>query len=232
MHWACYKGHAEVVLRLCELGADKEALDAMRRTPLHWAARRGQTSCVQVLLLEGANLHAVDSKAMKPVNLANSKESNSATQVMLHKATVKQILPTQLPEFPPQPVPAVNMNALIDTTAQLSAQLPARAAVTAKPSSVPLKTAVAPRGQERAKAVAAASVAAASVAAAASVEDEEPPAAGFSSLEEAVAKVFLALALSLSLCLSLALARSLACSRALMYLCLDLYLHQNLYLSV
>lgn len=24
MHWACYKGHAEVVYKLCELGANKE----------------------------------------------------------------------------------------------------------------------------------------------------------------------------------------------------------------
>ncbi len=48
MHWACYKGHTEVVYRLCELGANMEAVDAMRRTPLHWAARRGHTGCVQV----------------------------------------------------------------------------------------------------------------------------------------------------------------------------------------
>ena len=120
LHWACYKGRAEVVLRLCELGANKEAVDAMKRTPLHWAARRGQTDCVQVLLVLGANLHAVDSKQMKPVNLANSKESNSATQKMLHQATVRKVLPTGLPSFPPQPVPAVNLHA--DGSAGIYAQ--------------------------------------------------------------------------------------------------------------
>ena len=151
LHWACYKGHAEVVYQLCELGADKEAVDAMKRTPLHWAARRGQADCVQVLLLAGANVHAVDGKQMKPVNLANSKESNAATQRMLHQATVKKILPTSLPVFPPQPVPAQNMN--LDVPAQeiqeARQQVPVPRSVQPKPSTQaaprPLSARAAPR---------------------------------------------------------------------------------------
>jgi len=99
MHWACYKGHAEVVYKLCELGANKEARDQMQRTPLHWAARRGQFECVQVLLVMKADIHAIDSKNLKPLNLANSKESNVETQAMLHAATIRGVLPQNLPVF-------------------------------------------------------------------------------------------------------------------------------------
>lgn len=49
LHWACYKGHADIAAKLCELGANKEAVDLMKRTPLHWAARRGNAECVQVV---------------------------------------------------------------------------------------------------------------------------------------------------------------------------------------
>lgn len=101
LHWACYKGHPEVVWRLCEQGADMEARDAMSRTPLHWAGRRGQRDCVQVLLVMGADAHAVDNKKMKAINLANSKESNAPTQQLLHTATIRGQLPTELPVFVP-----------------------------------------------------------------------------------------------------------------------------------
>ena len=73
MHWACYKGHAEVVHKLCELGADKEAVDAMKRTPLHWAAIRGQVAIARMLLQAGALREARDASGLSALDVARSK---------------------------------------------------------------------------------------------------------------------------------------------------------------
>jgi len=131
LHWACYKGHADIVAKLCELGADKEAVDLMKRTPLHWAARRGNADCVQVLLYMGANVHAVDSKSLKPLNLANSKESNQATQALLHSATIRGNIPTSIPEFASKPVP------------QPVVRAPSKKAVAPPPKKAPVPSAAA-----------------------------------------------------------------------------------------
>lgn len=109
----------------------------MQRTPLHWAARRGQFECVQVLLVMKADVHAIDSKNLKPLNLANSKESNVETQAMLHAATIRAVLPQNLPVFKEAPQPVVPPKPIQQSMAAKQAPKPQTIPTTSTTSKVP-----------------------------------------------------------------------------------------------
>jgi ankyrin repeat protein len=65
---AAERGRAEIVRRLIARGAQLDARDDDRLTPLHLAARGGHTECVQALLAAGADPNAgggpIDDKAL------------------------------------------------------------------------------------------------------------------------------------------------------------------------
>jgi ankyrin repeat protein len=51
---------SDIVRRLIECGADREAPDQLKMTPLHVATQHGSDACVHVLLAAGASPHACD----------------------------------------------------------------------------------------------------------------------------------------------------------------------------
>jgi ankyrin repeat protein len=59
MHWAV-KTKSETIEILKNYGADIDAIDIYKRTPLHLAAKLGYSRQIGLLLCAGANYHAVD----------------------------------------------------------------------------------------------------------------------------------------------------------------------------
>jgi ankyrin repeat protein len=72
LHWAAYKGDAEMVGLLVYAGANTEALTRLGDyTPLHLASEQGRTAAVKALLAAGANAKAETSTgAVTPLHFA------------------------------------------------------------------------------------------------------------------------------------------------------------------
>eukprot|EP01059_Diplonema_ambulator_P016669 TRINITY_DN28386_c0_g1_i1.p1 TRINITY_DN28386_c0_g1~~TRINITY_DN28386_c0_g1_i1.p1 ORF type:complete len:119 (+),score=23.23 TRINITY_DN28386_c0_g1_i1:145-501(+) len=71
LHWAADKGHAEVVSNLAEQGADVNATDVSRSTPLH-CATQGHYLAARELLLWEADVDAEDSDGWTALHHAAS----------------------------------------------------------------------------------------------------------------------------------------------------------------
>ena len=74
---------AEVIERLIAAGADKEATNQRRYTPLHLAIVNDQSACVAQLLKLGANVKAATSKKFTPLHVA-AQYRKSSTDIVEH----------------------------------------------------------------------------------------------------------------------------------------------------
>lgn len=62
--------HEVIIKLLLEYGAEVNALDGARRTPLHLAARRGNEETARILIRRGADIDAKDHKGITPLRYA------------------------------------------------------------------------------------------------------------------------------------------------------------------
>ncbi|KAM9584853.1 LOW QUALITY PROTEIN: ankyrin repeat domain-containing protein 23-like [Trichechus inunguis] len=69
LHWACLKGHSQLVSRLLEAGASVDAQDLLDRTPVFWACRGGHLDILQQLLNHRA-VNARDKIWSTPLHVA------------------------------------------------------------------------------------------------------------------------------------------------------------------
>ncbi|CAG8830153.1 22074_t:CDS:2, partial [Racocetra persica] len=56
LHWACDRGHLDVVKLLVEKGADINLLTTGNETPLHYACISEHLDCARYLYKNGANI--------------------------------------------------------------------------------------------------------------------------------------------------------------------------------
>uniref|UniRef100_A0A8C0H153 Uncharacterized protein n=1 Tax=Chelonoidis abingdonii TaxID=106734 RepID=A0A8C0H153_CHEAB len=68
LHWACLRGHAEIVDKLLAAGARLEPRDTLEATPVLWACRGGHLDILQRLLDRGSKISTRD-KALRPMDL-------------------------------------------------------------------------------------------------------------------------------------------------------------------
>jgi palmitoyltransferase ZDHHC13/17 len=73
LHWAAYKGHAEIIQILINSGVDLEKTDNFGSTPLHLSCLSGNISCVKLLCQKrNLNLCPKDKNEKTPLMLAQS----------------------------------------------------------------------------------------------------------------------------------------------------------------
>uniref|UniRef100_A0A673UJR9 Ankyrin repeat domain 23 n=1 Tax=Suricata suricatta TaxID=37032 RepID=A0A673UJR9_SURSU len=70
LHWACLKGHSQLVNKLLEAGAAVDARDLLDRTPVFWACRGGHLDILKQLLNQGAQVNAQDKIWSTPLHVA------------------------------------------------------------------------------------------------------------------------------------------------------------------
>ncbi|XP_051060259.1 ankyrin repeat domain-containing protein 23 [Phodopus roborovskii] len=70
LHWACLKGHRQLVSTLLAAGAAVEARDLLDRTPVFWACRGGHLDILKLLLNQGAQVNAQDKIWSTPLHVA------------------------------------------------------------------------------------------------------------------------------------------------------------------
>lgn len=60
LHWAADRGCGELIAILISFGADVNARDSEKQTPLHYAASCSYPECVKILLEHKADVHLKD----------------------------------------------------------------------------------------------------------------------------------------------------------------------------
>uniref|UniRef100_A0A5F9CG07 Ankyrin repeat domain 23 n=1 Tax=Oryctolagus cuniculus TaxID=9986 RepID=A0A5F9CG07_RABIT len=70
LHWACLKGHGQLVSKLLAAGAAVDARDLLDRTPVFWACRGGHLDILKQLLNQGAQINARDKIWSTPLHVA------------------------------------------------------------------------------------------------------------------------------------------------------------------
>lgn len=89
LHWAAWKGHAEIVEQLLDAGADIQAHNAnfhWGTTPLHAAAHGNQRNAAEVLIARGADVNAVRSTG-SGTPLDETKAHNATAVAKLLRAS-------------------------------------------------------------------------------------------------------------------------------------------------
>ncbi|XP_058969221.2 acyl-CoA-binding domain-containing protein 6 [Pocillopora verrucosa] len=74
LHWACDRGHEEVVIYLIKNKAEVNIQDADGQTPLHYAATCDFLSIVKELLQCGGDSTIIDSDGCRPADVAENSE--------------------------------------------------------------------------------------------------------------------------------------------------------------
>ncbi|CAH1992443.1 unnamed protein product [Acanthoscelides obtectus] len=83
LHWAAYKGHADLIRLLLYSGANLQRPDHFGSTPLHLACLSGNLACVK-LLCEKSNidLDPLDKNDKTPLMLAQSHRHNDIVELL------------------------------------------------------------------------------------------------------------------------------------------------------
>lgn len=70
MHWACDRGHSNIVNLLVSQGVDINKQDNDGQTPLHYASSCGHEDVANILLKAGANVNVFDTDGLNPADVA------------------------------------------------------------------------------------------------------------------------------------------------------------------
>ena len=85
LHTAAFSGHAGVVRRLLDKGADMSAEDTEGVTPLHFAAMEGRKAVVRLLLRKGADVSSNKEDGATPLHLAAFNGKEGVVRLLLSK---------------------------------------------------------------------------------------------------------------------------------------------------
>eukprot|EP00249_Psilotum_nudum_P012792 c23989_g1_i2 orf=737-1285(-) len=77
IHFACQKGHTQVVRYLLAAGASVNSSTRKGMTPLHYAIQGGHAELAKLLIKRGGNLDAENKALRRPIDLAKDGELRS-----------------------------------------------------------------------------------------------------------------------------------------------------------
>ena len=83
LHWATQKGYSTIIEILLKNGANVNARDKFKQTPLHLAILHGHSTIVEILLQNGANVNAKDRFKQTPLLLATQKGHSTIIEILL-----------------------------------------------------------------------------------------------------------------------------------------------------
>lgn len=90
LHWAAYKGHADLIRLLMYSGVDLEKRDNFGSTPLHLACLSGNINCVRILCQKRQlDLEPQDQNGKTPIMLAFSHQNHEVVK-LLHNELKKR----------------------------------------------------------------------------------------------------------------------------------------------
>jgi ankyrin repeat protein len=70
LHWACVRGHIQMVNTLISHGANPNAANDFGDTPMHWASSGGHLEAIQALFLAGARIDVSNRDGTTPLHFA------------------------------------------------------------------------------------------------------------------------------------------------------------------
>ena len=83
LHWAAYKGHADLIRLLMYSGVDMQKPDYFGSTPLHLACLSGHVSCVRILCEKSKiELEPKDKNGKTPLQLAKSHRHAEIVRIL------------------------------------------------------------------------------------------------------------------------------------------------------
>lgn len=77
IHFACQKGHLEVVRTLLSVGVSVKSITRKGLTPLHYAAQGSHFELVKYLVKKGANVRATTKAGKNPADVAGNAETQN-----------------------------------------------------------------------------------------------------------------------------------------------------------
>ncbi len=86
----CKNGNKEMVVKMIKNGADINATDMLKWTPLHWAAFRGHLDVAELLIAEGSNVQAAAKNGSTPLNLAIHSKHNDIVNLLYKNGAVNR----------------------------------------------------------------------------------------------------------------------------------------------
>lgn len=85
LHWAAYKGHADLMRLLMYSGVDLQKTDNFGSTPLHLACLSGNLTCVRILCEKNnLDLEPKDKNGKTPLMLAQSHRHSDIVKLLYH----------------------------------------------------------------------------------------------------------------------------------------------------
>lgn len=93
LHWAAYKGHAEIIQILINSGVDLQKTDNFGSTPLHLSCLSGNLICVRLLCQkQNLDLQPKDKNEKTPLMLAQSHRHYEIVKLLQNEMKVRQKL--------------------------------------------------------------------------------------------------------------------------------------------
>ena len=99
LHYACVRGHIDVVEFLIKKGANLHVKDNDEFSPLHFATGSGHKEVVSLLVSKGAKVNAKERRGITPLHLASSAGHTDIARLMLSNGAIFTFISTYHMEF-------------------------------------------------------------------------------------------------------------------------------------